>query len=128
MTLRNNGRPLETADRWRCPLCGWRARSEFEPVAAPRAAPKLEASSQEWFSALYLQEEPRADRCAPTTWRHAHGCGAILVSDSAHAATLDFVSPAFAAAMRPQPTPAPAEQAPARRRRRAAPKNRRIAS
>ncbi len=113
------GGPAGSAERWTCPFCGPRARSEFDRIDAPAAAPSLQAGAGEWFAALHLQDGPRAHTAEETFWTHALGCGAVLALSSATGPSARFASPVFAEAMRSSRA-APTEALPKPARRRAA--------
>lgn len=61
-----------------CPFCGLRDHAEFEVGGdASVAYPPLDASTGEWFEAVYLRNDERGPM--QEYWRHARGCGLWLI-------------------------------------------------
>lgn len=61
-----------------CPFCGPRDQTEFTYEGdASVVYPPLDASTEAWFEAVYLRENPRGP--VRELWHHLHGCRAFLV-------------------------------------------------
>ncbi len=61
-----------------CPFCGARDHSEFTYGGdATIAYPDLSASTEEWFAAIYLRDNPKGPH--RERWHHVEGCRMWLV-------------------------------------------------
>ena len=61
-----------------CPFCGPRDHSEFSYGGdATVEYPALDASTDEWYEAVFLRDDPRGPHTE--LWHHVGGCRSFLV-------------------------------------------------